>query len=275
MIGISTAIFVLATKGPSNLTPTPSLHASSGMASKRKDVWLDVGYKEVDAGRLKPYHNYFSVVHILPDGTTQNIGFMDDQLDEVMLESAKAWKRTQTTRRVTGQSSITTNVFDRTTASPFSSDVTGSGGQYFRRTFNGTSIKRDSKLLQASQTAWTSKLPLGEVEHVEATLDAPVFDFAGGMYGLLLACFPLEEGYKATFPFVAQFDEKYQTAHAEVVGKEEIHTPSGDFETFKVVVTQPAGVLTTWVSKEAPYLIRIDASAPTWGHTRFEIAAKQ
>jgi len=232
--------------------------------------FLHVGDPTVSASMLKPYINHFHLTLKGLDGKVTDLSDWSDQLEEVTIDGKKVWKRTQINHPIKGRESTIINVFDETTVAPISSEVSGLGTAYYRRQFKGTAVIRDSLLQPNMPPVWQTNVR-GQVEHNEATLQEPVFDFAGGMFGILLRCFPLKEGFKATFPMITQFGETYQTATSEVQGKETLHTPVGDFDCYKVYTEQPAGHLTCWLAERAPYLIRVDAFGPKTGDTIFEM----
>lgn len=232
---------------------------------------LHVGDSEVSATFLKPYHNYWKVDRITPEGKKLDMGVWSDDMMEVDYEGQKAWKRVQVSMDGEGKVRTLTNIFDKQSVAPLYSEMSWATGGYMKRTFHGASMDTEIKTTLEEQNGWTKfPAPLAPQGMHQATMATPAFDFAGGMFGMLLVCFPLADHYKASFPFVGPKGAT-PTATSEVVGHELVHTPTGDIDCFKVVTTQPAGTLTCWLSKEAPYLIKIDAAAPVWGSTVYEM----
>jgi len=250
-----------------------NLIALATLATATEGVpFIHVGDHSVTAKNLKPFTNYFKLHLVAPDGTVTEKGDWSDRLEEVSIDGKKVWKRTQVATPPKGSPQTFVNVFDESTASPISSEFSTKRGVFYRRQFKGATIERESLLLEKMPAVWPTVVPRGQADHMETKLQEPVFDFAGGMFGILLSCFPLKEGYKVTFPFIAQFGETYQTATTEVQGREKIRTPAGVFDCYKVYTEQPAGHLTCWLANKAPYLIKVDAFGANYGDTIFEMA---
>ena len=98
--------------------------------------------------------------------------------------------------------------------------------------------------------------------HGRIQLDRPYFDFNTGTFGLLLAAFPLKEGYSARFPVFRSYDPKAEPAWIdfEVKGKELAPAgPGKTVEAWLVVANSPDTneVMTFDLVKEPPYIIRL------------------
>jgi hypothetical protein len=96
----------------------------------------------------------------------------------------------------------------------------------------------------------------------EVVADQPIFDFNAGMFGLLIAGFPLAEGYSARFPVFNIVEPAKAPAWVDfhVDGKEKVDAgPGKQVEAWRVVVNSPATdeVMRFDLIKEPPYIIRL------------------
>jgi hypothetical protein len=157
-----------------------------------------------------------------------------------------------------------TNIVDAKTFAPIMSESKVVDGSFWHREFNGSVVQGQQK-----------ETPGGKIEEIRATFETPVFDFYGGLYGLLLATFPLKEGYSATFPSDFQNNDgveavEWVTFH--VKGKETISTVAGkQVETWLVENDAPQGHYQFWLSQQAPYIIKLIYTGPRGGKQIFEM----
>ncbi|MGH8093857.1 MAG: hypothetical protein ACREIF_10330 [Chthoniobacterales bacterium] len=157
-------------------------------------------------------------------------------------------KRTQIAHYLKKDITVTTvNVFDPQTMRPLSTDETRVGMTgYTHRQFDGAAIK-------------FRRVNRGEDDshEGEARLEVPVFDFYGGMWGLLLASCPLREGYKGALPSVAENEENLRWCRFEVTGREMVAAGGGKKVEAWVVKTDDHGAMTFWLTRESPYVIKL------------------
>ncbi|HET7840261.1 MAG TPA: hypothetical protein VFM21_01580, partial [Terriglobia bacterium] len=148
------------------------------------------------------------------------------------------------------------NVFDPKTMAPISQDFRRSDtGEWAHRDFDGASVKF------RRQSSTQAKLETGELK-----LSGPVFDYNGGMYGVLLAALPLKEGLKASLPTLSE-DRDEQEWVTVTVGKPELvdagpgkQIMAWPIDTEAKYANQSHSIF--WVSKESPYVIKLVTIIP-------------
>lgn len=217
---------------------------------------------------LRPYTNQWSMSVKLADGRVVDAGVWHDRLELTTTNGRSIGRRTQVedlvitpdtnaaaaSRGLTKMQVTTVNEFVPETMAPVSRDVTDSLGRHSHIDF------RDGK---ASITR-TGLAPRPDYSG-EAVLAPPVFDYIGGLYGLLIVTLPLQSGFECDVPVLrmapgAEDRAARGTVHVKVTGRATLRTTSGrSFETWTV----EAEGLEFFVSREAPYIIRlVDRSRP-------------
>jgi hypothetical protein len=101
-------------------------------------------------------------------------------------------------------------------------------------------------------------------EEATVKLDQPVFDFYGGMYGMLISTLPLADGYAAEIPTFDTNKMAIDWVPVRVKGREVVEaSPGKKVETWVVETpTKLYGRMTWWVTKEAPYVIKAVLEVP-------------
>lgn len=225
---------------------------------------VGVGDEVVDGSSIKPYANLWKVSVRRPDGTVLELGTWSDEMTRVDVGGRAALRRVQVAK-LKGHTSSTTNVFDARTLEPISDDLRGDDGRFAHREFAGASVKVE-RLGESPGAAAPTAAPTATT----ATLGRRVFDFYGGMYGLLLAGFPLREGYSATFPSILEYSEEVVDVTFRVDRKEPVVAGPGKTVVAWVVVCDTAqGAMTFWLTKREPYVIRLvfaDAKGNVWSY---------
>src|SRR5439155_19781585 len=105
--------------------------------------------------------------------------------------------------------------------------------------------------------------------------DRNVFDFYGGMYGLLISTLPLADGYAAEIPAFDTDKMAIDWVPVRVKGRESIPAGMGK-KTETWVVETPTklyGRMTWWVTKEPPYVIKAVLEIPKDEGGSGEVAA--
>src|SRR5215471_20828148 len=175
--------------------------------------FLKIGDQRVDGSFLKPYKNAWKVVYAFPGKEPFMVGTWSDELTAVDVNGRHLLKRTQTADYAK-YNIVTTyvNVFDPKTMSPVSMDFhRNDTGEWAHRDFEGTKVK-----YRRGNSGDDSKTQTGELE-----MKDPIFDYNGGMYGILLAALPLKEGFTATIPTLSE--DRDELDHVTVtVGKQEL-----------------------------------------------------
>jgi hypothetical protein len=223
------------------------------------------GDPAVDGSFIQPYLNKWKLVGRGSDGSVVEMGTWTDSARIDTLDGREVILRRQTWIHDRGAEGYY-NVVDHRTLAPILSQYTNAGGLYRRLEFS-----RDGKSVLYQH----NPMPVGEgvspgrgfrmsdpMEQGEIKLDRPYFDFNTGMFGLLIAGFPLKPGYSARFPVFRSYDPKAQPAWVdfEVKGKETVPAgPGKSVEAWLVVANSPdtEEVMTFDLVKEPPYIIRL------------------
>jgi hypothetical protein len=216
--------------------------ASEGPA--RPPIMVKVGDAAANGMSLRPYDNVWRLtVESVAGKTTGFRCIWTDHLEAVKKEGRDLLQRTQSCGYTNGTMNLVINVFDPRTMAPVSS---------LALLPDGTSLSRE---FRAGRLSSRRKAHLGAKEESdEVDLGAPVFDFMGGMYGLLLSTFPLREGYSATFSTASEVESTAEPVTFRVVRKEQ--TTAGSRGAREAWVLQ-VDDMTFWVSKEPPYVLRL------------------
>lgn len=220
--------------------------ADSGTAQKSTTV--HVGDGTLDGSFLRPYNNAWIYVAKAADGTVHPQGIWTDHMQWSVLNGKRVMLRVQGTTFLNGSANTIVNIFDPRTLAPIQSETRGVDGTIFRRTFDGAHVTS------------VSLADTGD-KQVPAATDLPqaVYDFNGGMYGILLASLPLRKGLKGTLPAIADRDPTLTAEPFEVLGRETVHAGARGNRTAWVVESTHPGEYTMmfWLSKSAPYIIRL------------------
>jgi len=212
----------------------------------------------MDGSFLKPYKNAWKVVYAFPGKEPFLVGTWTDELAEVELDGRRVFKRTQTADYAKYHILTTyTNVFDPKTMAPISQEFHRSDtGEWAHRDFKGPLVK-----YRRGESADPSGTRTGELR-----LDEAIFDYNGGMYGVLLAALPLREGYRARFPTLSEDRDEVDWVTVTVGKQEMVDAGPG-----KRVMAWPVdteanyankGHSIFWISKEAPYVIQLVTTIP-------------
>ncbi|HEY6371038.1 MAG TPA: hypothetical protein VIX37_10690 [Candidatus Sulfotelmatobacter sp.] len=210
-----------------------------------------VGDAAVDGSFLKPYQNVWKIVYAFQGQQPLLVGTWSDQLTETKQDGRRLLERKQVANFAKYHITTTnTNVFVPETMTPISDEFTRSDtGEWVHREFRGKSIK----FQRAKSTGEAGR------ETNELNTDVPVFDYSGGMYAVLLAAFPLREGYTATIPTLSEGEDVFEWL-TFTVGKEDTVEagPGKSVRAWPVTVDNSRMDHSTfWVSKEAPYVIKL------------------
>jgi hypothetical protein len=212
------------------------------------------GDAAVDGARLVPYTNAWQVTY--QDSTGRVIARGGRWLDTVTVfrqDGRTVLRRAQTVVVRDGKVFQTTvNLADAASLRPImSAEYRGPAG--WRREFDGTHV-----------TIAEDDSSGGHRTH-QAVLGTESFDFYGGLMGLLIAAFPLREGYQATFPadFEAQDGERVEWVSFRVAGRDTVAAGEGrTVPAWVVDLPTPYGPYRFWLSDRAPYIIRLVYTRP-------------
>lgn len=215
------------------------------------------GDRAIDGSSLKPYKNAWKVVYAFPGKEPFLVGTWTDELVETEVGGRRLFKRMQTADYAKYHIVTTyVNVFDPKTMAPISQDFKRSDtGEWAHRDFDRVSVKFSRR------SSAQAKLETGELK-----LSSPVFDYNGGMYGVLLAALPLKEGLKASLPTLSE-DRDEQEWVTVTVGKPELvdagpgkQVMAWPIDTEANYANQSHSIF--WVTKESPYVIKLVTTIP-------------
>jgi len=237
------------------------LFVASAYAQQTEDTPIKVkpGDSIVDGSFLKPYKNSWKVIYQFPGKEPFLVGTWTDELSEVDVKGRHLLKRTQMADYAKYNIVSTyVNIFDPKTMLPVSQDFKRSDtAEWAHREFAGSSVqfeKADSKDPAKTQTG-------------QLHLSEEIFDYNGGMYGVLLAAFPLKEGLKAIFPTLSEDTDELDWI-TFTVGKQEMveagpgkQVPAWPIDTEGNYANKSHSIF--WITKEAPYVIKLVTTIPT------------
>ncbi len=241
------------------LAVTPSLVAAQ--STSPAPVKLSLGDPQIDGSFLKPYKNVWKVTYAFPGKEPFLVGTWTDELSAIELNGRPLLKRTQLANYAKyGIASTNINVFDPKSMAPVSLEFRRSDtGEWAQREFNGAAVT-----YRRRKSAEAAKDDTGQLK-----MEEPVFDYNGGMYGVLLAAFPLEEGFTATFPTLSEDRDEFERLTFTVRKEEMVDAGPG-----KQVMAWPVEIddlaknpkgshSIFWISKEAPYVIKLVTIIPS------------
>ena len=230
---------------------------SQNTASAEEMRRFQVGDPAVDGTFLKPYKNAWKVVYAFPGKDPFLVGMWTDELKDVNVGSRKLLKRTQTADYAKyGLMTTYVNVFDSKTMAPVSQEFKRSDtGETAHRDFDGSTVRYSRKTTEQAAT-----------ETGELKLQNPIFDYNGGMFGVLLATLPLQEGLKGTLPALSEDRDELEWVSFSVGKQELVDAGPG-----KQVMAWPVDTVANyanqshsifWVTKDAPYVIKLVTVIP-------------
>ncbi|HKW16460.1 MAG TPA: hypothetical protein VJO35_03025 [Terriglobales bacterium] len=228
----------------------PSLALAQAPAASPQKI--TPGSSAVDGSFLKPYKNAWKIVYEFPGREPFLVGMWTDELSEVEVNGRHLLKRSQMADYAKyGIVSTYVNVFDPKTMAPVYSDFKRSDtGEWAHREFDGARVTY-RKAESAEAKTQTGELKLSE----------PIFDYNGGLYGVLLAALPLKEGLQASLPTLSE-DRDVLDPVTVTVGKQEL-TDAGPV---KQVLAWPVDTEANyanhshsifWITKDPPYVIKL------------------
>jgi hypothetical protein len=204
-----------------------------------------------DGSILKPYKNAWKVMYAFPGKDPFLVGTWSDELSEIEIDCRHLLKRSQVaTYSKYHITSTNINVFDPKTVAPVYTEFQRSdSGEWARRDFAGAVVKyRRGKSPDKTDS-----------ETGELKMDVPIFDYHGGMYGVLLATLPLKEGFVGTIPTLSEDGNKFQWVTFAVGKQESVEAgPSKQVMAWPVEIDEPDQSHSIfWLSKDAPYVIKL------------------
>jgi len=217
-----------------------------GFAQTTETKKVSVGDPVVSGSFIRPYKNLWRLTYTKPTGESMAAATWSDEVEEITVESRRLFKRTQIAKYVNGGYSTLINVFDPRIFAPVSRDFRRKNGM-----FNHIDFVPGSISFQRADAPGT------DVKQGTVKLDTAVYDFYGGLYGLLIDGFPLKAGYSATFPSLDEGTDNIRPATFKVLREEMVEAGPGKQVKAWVVVCEDDGMMTFWLTKEAPYIIKL------------------
>jgi len=237
---------------------THSLHAASSR--------VEVGDVGITGSHLRPYTNLWRLTQQKPGKPSEEVGTWSDSLESTVYNGQPAMKRTQIANYEKKGIKLTfVSVFDPKTMKPFSFDYSRSDNGNVRH------VEFGSETVTYRHTDSTGAKP----EEAKVKLDRKVFDFYGGMYGLLISSLPLANGYTAEIPTLDTNKMAIDWVPVRVKGRETVDAGPGKKARTWVVetATKLYGRMTWWVTKEPPYVIKAVLEVPETEDGSGKIAA--
>jgi len=225
--------------------------SSSPSNSKR----VEVGDAKVTGSHLKAYTNLWKFTQQKPGGVAEPAGTWSDSLESVDFRGQPALKRTQIAKYDKKPIQLSfVSIFDPKTMEPFSFEYSRSDNGNVRH------VDFQHETVTYRHTDATRSKP----EEATVKLDRPVFDFYGGMYGVLISALPLAEGYTTELPAFDNTKMAIDWVPVRVKGRETVESgPGKTTETWVVETpTKFYGRMTWWVTKEPPYVIKAVLEVP-------------
>ena len=261
-IRFSHAAFLLALS-----SLAPAVISQSVETLKTSPPKINVNDPTVDGSSLHPYTNLWKLSVTTAAGKTMTMGAWTDELKWVEVEGKKYLQRTQIAAFSQGRATSTVNVFDSKSMAPIRSDWRSLDGGFNHREFGATGVK-----YRHTDKAQNGPPDLSHVIEGVQKLDVPVFDFYGGMYGLLLAAMPLREGFTGTIPSIDENSDTQSWVSFTVTGQERVAAGAGKSVQAWVVESETnLGTMKFWISKDAPYIIRLTYKGPNGNFWSYDI----
>ena len=212
------------------------------------------GDPRVDGSFIHGVSNAWKMTGTTPGGQRRDGGIWKDRIQVVDRNGRAVIVRTQVDGGPEGTTTFITET-DRQSMMPIRAEVT-------------TPALHRVLTFQSDRVHSALTLPGRPAQEKDVAIAQPVFDFNGGLFGLLVAGFPLKEGFSATFPI---FDPRSGVAWAryDVVGRERVPSGKGrTTEAWIVEVQDPVRVarMLFALTKEPPYVIRLQeiGEGMTW-----------
>lgn len=200
------------------------------------------------ADGLVPYENSWRLSFV-KNGKSKEAGTVTDQVVAVDVDGRHLLKRIQIVKYDTVKfETRNENVFDPVTMAPVSMDFWRNGPLVNHREFDGRFVYFH-----------TPGTPIKIAEYPKA-----VVDFYGGMYGLLLAGLPLQEGYTTTLAAVDEDDATYREVPIRVLKREPVAAGRlGTVDAWLTEAKTSMGAMRFWISKSPPYILKLEWDAPS------------
>lgn len=209
------------------------------------------GDARVDGSFIRPATNAWKMTGTSPGGKRTEGGVWKDSIEIVDDGGRAIIRRTQIDAGPDGTTTFITDT-DRRTLAPIRSEVVTATGIRRVWTFEADHV-------HSVTTAPAKNGEAAKTKEADIAIKQPVFDFVGGMFGLLVAGFPLEKNFSAKFPV---FDPRNGVSWATYTVVDRESVPAGGkrkIEAWTVEVQDPVRLdrMVFSLIKEPPYIIRL------------------
>lgn len=217
----------------------------SELTAQRDTVIVTPGGNHMDGSFIENYTNKWKVTYQTANGQSTPNKFWTDYGQIITIRGKEYFHRVQDLYSPTWELQDTwINMTERKSLTPVSFTTISPQGKFAHYEFNELAVNGKSNGLPAND----------EVSEVSQVLEAEVFDW--NLYGMLLVGLPMKKGQVYKLPFFDTTSKSLKWLSAFIEKKESIKLPNGEkIEVWKVVTDQ---TLTFWISKSAPYIIRLE-----------------
>ena len=229
---------------------------------------VQVGDGTVDGSFIVAYTNKWRMEDISANGEHTPSGTWTDKMELIKEDGKARLKRTQTVYSTEGeQQRVMTDVLDHASLAPVRTEQRFGAAARMAIDFDGRHI--------------TGSVKQGESDPMTFDVETDVEGFNWGIYGTLIVAFPLDLGYRASFPALTMgpggpaAGPVLKWLELEVMGREAIAAGAmGEVETWTVDVAQGPVTFRFWLSKNAPYIIMLKATMPDGSAKIWEMAGE-
>ena len=236
-----------------------STWVSAGLLSA-EPLPITVGDGTINGDRFEPYTNRWEYSIKPPGKDVVKIGIWSDEMVAATVDGHAAYVRKQIAGSYkTGKSTVTVNTFDARTLAPLRREwIDRNPANFTRISFAGKALAVE-RFAAGPQPGPNAPPPAPIATSAEIQLNASVFDYHGGMWGMILAGAPLRVGFEGSFQTLDEFNPTISTVTFKVVRQEEVTAGPGKKVQAYVVEADSAkgGHLVFWITPEAPYVIRL------------------
>lgn len=232
------------------------LLVADSVAQAPSPAVLHVGDLQVQGRTLKPYNNQWHVSLHKVDGTPlAEKAVWKDELRLLQKAGSEQLERTQTAVFTKDGLKVgetkTVNVCDRNTLAPIS--------RYYSRHASVPGQEEETQVEFHGRQVRFSQNKNGSNSTSTQELLEPVFDFFGGMYGILLAALPLKRGFAGQLPSLDEDGPRLEWITFQVGDQEEVEAgQQSKLRAWVVNAATKQGPMKFWISPAPPYIIKLE-----------------
>lgn len=218
------------------------------------------GDSVIDGTKIVPYVTVWNVTVVSPDGKMADGGTWRDRVRMTLLNGRPALLREQIVDAAPPRTPEMFSVWvDPKTMAPLATQFVSVDGTSIRHEFDGKTDRVHTLTPESGFTLDDNRL----------ALEAPAFDFYGGLFGLLLRAMPLEVGKSFTFTALTENpDPPYTSDFTAAVSRAET-IPAGYMGKADTLVVELDAIknvhYTFWIAQQAPYIIKLELRGPRGG----------